>query len=167
MGSWNIKKILKEAIIVMSVVFVAGNVISFLRKPSLPSDRLPNMQSRLIDGSILNQDDVLKKPLIVHFWGTWCPTCKLEASNIQAVSKKYRVLSIAVNSGSDEQIKQYMNEKDLNFKVINDNEGKWKAAFNVEVFPTTFIYDSKGKLQFTEVGYTTTAGLLARMMAVK
>jgi len=35
--------------------------------------------------------------------------------------------------------------------------------FKVSAFPTDFIYDTKGKLYSTDVGYTTTAGLLARM----
>ncbi|MDQ1326398.1 MAG: hypothetical protein QG564_1523 [Campylobacterota bacterium] len=163
----NFKKILKEVLVGLLVVFIASSVISYIRKPILPSNILPNMESRLIDGNMFNQNEVSGKPLIVHFWGTWCPTCRLEAPNIQTISEKYTVLSIAVSSGSDEQIKQYMNEKNLNFKVINDNEGKWKTAFRVEAFPTTFIYDGKGKLQFAEVGYATTAGLFARVMTVK
>jgi len=51
--------------------------------------------------------------------------------------------------------------------VINDHEGKWREKFKVEVFPTVFVYDGQGKLRFAEVGYTTTAGLLARMMAAE
>jgi thioredoxin-related protein len=56
-----------------------------------------------------------------------------------------------------------MNKYELNFRVLNDREGKWASKFKVEAYPTTFIYDAKGKLKFTEVGYTTTAGLLARL----
>lgn len=161
------KKILKEAGITILIILIAANVMSFLRKPPLESDRLPALQSRLIDGSMLSPDEISEKPLMIYFWGTWCPVCKLEAPNIQAVSEKYTVIGIAVDSGDDEQIKHYMNEKKLNFKVINDHEGKWRETFKVEVFPTVFVYDGQGKLRFAEVGYTTTAGLLARMMAAK
>lgn len=100
---------------------------------------------------------------MIHFWATWCPTCKLEASNIEAVSKAYDVLTIAVNSGSDAKIKSYMKERDLTFRVINDVDGKWAKQFHVEAYPTTFVYDASGELKFTEVGYTSTAGLLARL----
>jgi thiol-disulfide isomerase/thioredoxin len=103
------------------------------------------------------------KPLIIHFWTTSCPACKLEAPNIETVSKEYDVLTVAVNSGSDEEVKNYIQENGLSFNVLNDVNGAWTTEFNIEVFPTTFIYDAKGKLRFTEVGYTTTAGLLARL----
>ena len=60
-----------------------------------------------------------------------------------------------------------MQENELYFNVLNDKEGTWAAAFKIKAYPTTFIYDTKGELRFTEVGYTTTAGLLARLKWVK
>ena len=132
-----------------------------MRKPQLDSSQLPMVTVHLVNGSIYN----LKpgKSIIVHFWATWCPTCKLEAANIERVSKQYEVLTIAVNSGSDGKIREYLEERGLDFRVVNDKEGSWAKKFKVQAFPTTFIYDARGKLKFTEVGYTTTAGLLARM----
>jgi peroxiredoxin len=76
-------------------------------------------------------------------------------------------LTIAVNSGDNTKVKAYLKERGLNFKVLNDIDGAWAKQFKVEVFPTTFIYDSRGELKFTEVGYTTTAGLLARLALLK
>ncbi|MDQ7085652.1 MAG: redoxin domain-containing protein [Sulfurovum sp.] len=103
------------------------------------------------------------KPLLIHFWATWCPTCKLEASNIAFVSARYEVLSIAIDSGSDEVLRAYMQEHDLHFNVLNDQEGVWAKSFNVQVYPTTFIYDTQGELEFTEVGYTSIAGFMLRL----
>jgi len=56
-----------------------------------------------------------------------------------------------------------MKEKELSFNVVNDAQGVLAKQFHVEAYPTTFIYDAKGELKFTEVGYTSTAGLLARL----
>jgi len=165
MKKWNIKSILKEIAIGALMLFVVSNVLSYIRKPELSSNQLPQIETKLLDGT---QFSVKKgKPLVVHFWATWCPTCKLEASNIESVSKEYEVLTIAVNSGDDAQLKGYMNEKELTFKVVNDKEGKWAQQFNIEAYPTTFIYDAKGELKFSEVGYTTTAGLLGRLKIIE
>jgi len=161
----NIKRIAKEIAIGALMLFVVSNVLSYLRKPELSSNQLPQIEAQLLDGT---QFSVKKgKPLVLHFWATWCPTCKLEASNIESVSKEYEVLTIAVNSGDDTQLKKYMNEKKLTFKVVNDKEGKWAQQFNIEAYPTTFIYDAKEELKFSEVGYTTTAGLLGRLKLIE
>ena len=161
MKKWNIKSIVKEIIIAALILFVVTNVLSYIRKPTLESSALPDIKAVLLDG---RKYEVKKgKPLVVHFWATWCPTCKLEAPNIESISKEYEVLTIAVGSGKDIKVSTYMKERGLSFQVINDKEGEWAKQFKVEAYPTTFIYDSKGELRFTEVGYTTTAGLFARL----
>lgn len=161
MNKWKMKSILKEITIALLLLFILSNIISYIRQPELGSTHLPQIEVELIDGSIYKIEK--GKPLIIHFWTTSCPTCKLEAPNIETISKEYDVLSIAVNSGSNENIKAYMQENGWSFNVLNDREGAWTTEFNIAVYPTTFIYDAKGELRFTEVGYTTTAGLLARL----
>ncbi len=161
----HVKSILKEIVLGVLFLFILSNVISYIRKPELNTTDLPKLEITLMDGREFQHRT--GEPLVIHFWATWCPTCKLEASNIEAISQKYEVLTIAVNSGEDTDIKAYMKKRGLTFKVLNDPEGKWAEQFNVKAFPTTFIYSSQGKLIFTEVGYTTTAGLLARLKIVE
>ncbi|WP_309500138.1 redoxin domain-containing protein [Sulfurovum sp.] len=158
---WNFKTVVKEIALGVFLLFILSNIISYIRKPELNSTQLAMTKAPLIDGSMFRVTE--GKPLVIHFWATWCPTCKLEAGNIQRVSEKYEVLSIAVQSGSKRDIEVYMQENELSFKVLNDPEGAWAKKFKVEAYPTTFIYDSAGELKFTEVGYTSTAGLLARL----
>jgi len=165
MNRSKIKSTLQEISITLVLLFVISNIISYIRQPELGSNQLPEIEAQLVEGSTFRVQE--GKPLIIHFWATSCPACKLEAPNIETVSRGYDVLSIAVNSGSDEKVKAYMQENGLTFKVINDIDGTWTKRFNVEVYPTTFIYDSKGELSFTEVGYTTTAGLFARLKMIE
>jgi len=161
----SVKTIVIELTKVVVLIFILSNIMSYIRAPELASTQLPEIEAHLLDGSTYSVEE--GKPLLLHYWAVWCPTCKLEASNIEAVSKEYNVLTVAVNSGSDAKVKAYMQEHDLNFKVINDVEGDWAKRFKVEAYPTTFIYDNKGELRFTEVGYTTTAGLLARLKMIE
>ena len=158
---WNIKTILKEFFIAVVILFVVANVMSYIRKPNLDTTQLPHMTLKFLDGSGYRRQK--GKPLVVHFWATWCPTCKLEASNIEFISHDYPVVTFAVNSGEKKKIQEYMHKRGLSFNVVNDSDGGWAKKFKVQAYPTTFIYDASGELKFTEVGYTTTAGLLARL----
>ena len=161
----HLKKIMKELAAGIVIVFIFSNIINYIRQPEPASLSLPETTVTLIDKSSYRLHT--GKPVVIHFWAVWCRICKVEASNIERLSQTHEVLTIAVNSGEDTDIKAYMKEHDLHFKVLNDKEGKWASQFHVEMFPTTFIYDAKGKLRFTEAGYTTTAGLLARMKVVE
>ena len=156
-----IKSWIKEIATGIVLIILFANIIGYIRQPEPVSTQLPEATVSLIDGNSYRLHR--GKPVVIHFWAVWCRVCKVEASNIEKLSEKYDVLTIAVNSGEDGKIRDYMQKYDLHFKVLNDKEGKWASRFNVEMFPTTFMYDAKGELGFAEVGYTTTAGLLARM----
>ncbi|HHD78791.1 MAG TPA: redoxin domain-containing protein [Epsilonproteobacteria bacterium] len=161
MKKWNAKKILKEMAIGAVAVFILSNIISYVRKPNLESNILPTQTFELIDGTTYTPQK--GKPLLIHFWATWCHVCSLEAANVQNVSEKYEVLTVAVQSGSTENIKAKMKKEGVSFRVVEDPQGLLAGQFKVSAYPTDFIYNAKGKLQSTDVGYTTTAGLLARM----
>lgn len=158
-----IKKISYEIISTAILILVVSNIVSCIRQPELDSNILPRIQAEFINNVRFDSSEI-KKPTIIHFWALWCPTCKLEASNIERLSKDVNVITIAVNSGSDNKIQEFMIKNNLTFKVINDSESKLAKRFKVEMFPTTFIYDKNQELKFTEVGYTSTAGLKARML---
>ena len=160
-----IKKYAKEGLISLVLLAIFMNALSYYRSLDLNKDKLDINTFTLLDGSVYK---VLEdKPLIIHFWATWCPTCKFEAANIEKISKDYEVVTIALQSGTKEEIKKYLQENNLTFRVVNDENGDFSSKFNIKAFPTTFIYDKEKNIKFTEVGYTTTAGLYSRMALVK
>lgn len=153
----------KEIALLLLLLFIVSNAISYFRAPNLNDAKLPQIMATLIDKQLFSTHAYKNKPLLIHFWATWCPTCKLEASAIQSLSKKYNVVTIAVKSGSDEEIKSYLKEREMDFKVINDHDGRLAQQFLVPAFPATFIYDKENSLAFTEIGYSSAWGLSLRM----
>ncbi len=158
-------KYIKETLVFFIVLAVALNLISFYRSLDLNDSKLDIKSFKLLDGSTYHVAN--DKPILLHFWATWCSVCKLETPTIQKISQDYELISIAVNSGSNEDIKKYMKEHKVNFKVVNDENGFFAKKFNVKAFPTTFIYGKDKELKFSEVGYTTTAGFYSKMVFVK
>ena len=142
----------KEILSFIIVMFIISNLISYYRSTELNNTPLD-----------IKYEFINDKPILIHFWAEWCPTCNIEAANIQTISENYQVLTFAVKSGSDEDIKNYMLDNNLDFEVINDNDGFFAQKFNIKVYPTTFIYDKDKNLVFSEVGYTSTIGLYFRM----
>jgi len=146
------KKYLKEIVKSLLIIVVVLNAYSFYRAQDLNKEKLP------LQNIIMNE-----KPLVVHFWATWCPVCKIEAPNIQKISKEHNVITIASQSGTNKDIINYLKENNLDFTFINDQDNSYAKKFNVTVFPTTLIYDKDKNLIFSEVGYTSTLGLYLRI----
>jgi thiol-disulfide isomerase/thioredoxin len=155
-----IKKILKDIAITLLIATVVLNIISFIKKPDLPFKEFPKIDSKLIDGSDFKSEELKGKPFIVHFWATWCPTCKVEIPNYQRlIEEGYKVITVAVQSGSDKDIREYLQKRDLTLPTINDPNGKLAKLFKVEGFPTTFVFDKNSELFFSDVGYTSDLSL--------
>ena len=159
--SEKIKKILKNLIKYTIFFIIVLNLVSYFKGLDLNKEKFSIQSFELIDGS--NYEIKNDKPLLVYFWATWCPICALEEQNIENLSKDFEVITIATQSGSNEEIEKYLKDKNLSFKVVNDEFGLLSGEFNVKAFPTTFIYDKNKNLKFTEVGYTSTFGLKLRL----
>ena len=151
-----ILKYIKEILVFIITMTIFANGVSLYRSMELNKAPLP---------SSLHAES--NKPIMIHFWATWWPVCKVEIDNIQKISTDYQVITIAVKSGSDEDIQNYLDERDLDFKVINDTDGFLAQQFGVSIYPTTFIYDEDKNMIFSDVGYTSTWGLWLRMLYAK
>jgi thiol-disulfide isomerase/thioredoxin len=162
----NFKSILKEVVTTLILIFIIANVLSYFRAPNLNSQTLPQISTTLIDGTEFSTNNYHDKPILIHIWATWCPTCKLEASNIEKISKHFNVITFAVKSGNNAEINNYLKQHDLHFKTINDNMSYHANTFKVSAYPTTFIYDKNHQLIFSEVGYTSTLMLYLKMLWV-
>ena len=157
-----LKKYIKEIAIFFIIITISSNAISLYKSQSLTGEVLPLESVKLINNKIYDIKN--DKPILVHIWATWCPVCKVEAPNIQTISEHFNVISIAVKSGSNEKLRNWLKDNDYTYNVINDEQGQLSSMFNITAFPTTLIYDKNKKLIFGEVGYTSTVGLWLRML---
>lgn len=127
------------------------------------SGMAPNVSAVMLTGQQFDLYQDKNRPILIHFWASWCPVCKLEQSNIQNISQDYPVITIAMQSGNDDELKQFMKEEQLSFKVINDEFGLISKKYHIRGVPVSFIVNKDNKIDFVEMGYTTELGLKIRM----
>ena len=156
-----IKHYMKEILFFAVLTIILANAISLYKSQDLSQKPLDIQNFKLIDHQEYKIPD--KKPIMIHFWATWCPVCKVEASNIDYIAKHFNVVTIAVNSKNNADIQKYMQKNHYSFKVVNDNNGMLSSKFHIAGFPTTFIYGKNKKLLFSDVGYTSTLSLYLKM----
>ncbi len=124
----------------------------------------PDFQGVLMNGEIAELKKYRGKPVLLHFWATWCPFCKLEESSITAISKDWQVLTIAYQSGDKAEIEKHLKERGLeSWAVISDPESRLGELYGVSSVPTSFIIDANGNIRFREAGLTSAWGLRARL----
>lgn len=129
----------------------------------LASGTVPAIHAETLAGKRFDMNQPRKGPLLIHFWATWCPICRLEQQGIQAISRDYPVISIALNSGEAAAIRKFMRQHGLDFPVINDPDGEIARRFGVTGVPVSFVVGSHNRIRFVERGYTTEWGLRLRL----
>ena len=150
---YKIKKHIKEILLFIITITIFVNAISLYRSMDLNKEPLDTQ-------FIINKD----KPTLVYIWGSWCPICKLQSPSIQTISENFNVITIAVKSGSNDEVTDYLLSNGFSFKFINDEDGYLAEKFGVNIYPTTIIYNKDRNVIFSDVGYTSTWGLYLRML---
>jgi len=93
--------------------------------------------------------DLHGKVVLVNFWATWCPPCRKEMPDLEALYQEKKQQGLVVLALSDEEeakVRPFIAEKGYSFPVLLDHEGGATKSFVVQGIPKTFLFDRKGKL---------------------
>ena len=151
--------------------FAAMLAIFLVLRPYMQGEvaegKAPNFVAASLTGKQIDLKNVQQKPVLIHFWATWCPICEFELEGIEEISKDYQVIKIATSSGSREELLNYAKTNNMNpDNIVNDQNGSLMKLYGAKAVPASFILDQKGNIQFIEVGFTTTLGLRLRLWSL-
>jgi thiol-disulfide isomerase/thioredoxin len=148
------------AMVVLGVV-----ALRFYQTRHWPSTQLFPLAATTLAGKRVALPD--QKPVILHFWATWCGICQAEEGTIKELAGDARLVSIASLSGPSSVVERYVSTHRIGYDVIVDPEGQLAEKFGVSAYPTTLFVDASGRILAREVGYVTEAGLRARWWLAK
>lgn len=89
------------------------------------------------------------KVVFVNFWATWCPPCRKELPDLEALHKRYKDQGFVMLGISDEEeakVKPFVEQQKLTYPMLLDPGRKVNTEFRVQGIPRSLVYDRKGKL---------------------
>lgn len=159
----SIKKKYRLWLLELGLIFFVLFLVKAWIQREVVSGIAPNIHAVTLKGKVFDLYQTKEKPILVHFWATWCPVCRLEQSSIESISKDYTLLSIAMQSGTNEELNSFMQDENLSFAVVNDEYGLLSKTYRVRGVPASFIINKKNRIKFVDIGYTTELGLRLRL----
>ena len=124
--------------------------------PTIPEgikigNRAPNFTLQTADGESVKLSDYRGKTVMLNFWASWCPPCKIEMPYMQDFYEDYKdkdTIVLAVNmshleKNPDDAI-SFLDEVGVTFKAVYDQKGQVTDRYQIVAYPTTYVLNSKG-----------------------
>ena len=148
----------KQATQMLLLLLAISLAVDTLRAPKLPiqaaQTALP-IVPRSPDAAPLTttlQAASQNRTLLLYIWGAWCGVCKHTSPVIQRLHDDGTpVLSVALRSGSDDDIRAYLQQQGYTFPAVNDDNGAWSQQWGVKVTPTIVLIKN-GKVLHSTTG---------------
>ena len=89
------------------------------------------------------------KVVVLNFWATWCPPCRKEMPDLEALYREFKDQGLVILAISDEdtgKVRPFVAEQKVTYPILLDPGRKVNELFQIEGIPKTFVYDRAGKL---------------------
>jgi peroxiredoxin len=102
-----------------------------------------------LHGKTWHLRDLRGKVVLVNFWATWCPPCRKEMPDLDALYNKFKDQDFVILAISDEEaakVSPFLAEHTVSYPVLLDPGRKVNDLFIVDGIPKSFVYDRSGKM---------------------
>ncbi len=120
---------------------------------------MPDLTVTATDGRTLTLSEVLKekKLVVINFWATWCPPCKLEFPFMQTAYEQYQndVEIIALTTEPNDTpdvIAKFVADRGLTFPFAQESQRSYSGQFPFTGIPTSIYVDRFGNVGLIETG---------------
>jgi peroxiredoxin len=89
------------------------------------------------------------KVVLVNFWATWCPPCRKEMPDLEALYQRFSDQGLVILAISDEErskVVPFISDYKISYPVLLDPGRKVNDLFQVDGLPKSLVYDREGKL---------------------
>ncbi|WP_373776985.1 protein disulfide oxidoreductase [Glaesserella sp.] len=157
----------KNVLLFGSLFIILSVVVDWFRKPTSP---IQFAEQVLFD--IQKQPKIIaqishNQPMLLYFWGSWCTFCKFTSPAIQQLTEQgVPILTVAIKSGTDQEVSDYLRENNYSFTTISDPMGEFAKSWDIQATPTILIIKD-GKMINHTTGLTSYWGLRVRTELAK
>lgn len=133
------------------------------------TDDIKKVKLKDLNDKKIDLDQFKGKTVFINFWATWCKPCLQEMPSIesaQAVLKKENVVFLLASNEEVNQIESFIKKHSYTFQYVHLEN---MEDLGIQALPTTYIFNSEGKLEFSETGSrqwddSTSLDLIAKIM---
>ena len=118
----------------------------------------PDFTLSRVDGGEVTLSELRGEVVILDFWATWCPPCRMEIPDFVELYEKYKdegllIIGVNLDGGDSRSVKQFSEEYKINYPIVLGNVKVTEDYGGIRAIPTTFVIDRNGNVREKYVGY--------------
>jgi peroxiredoxin len=119
----------------------------------------PDFTLKTLEGHTVRLSELRgQKVVLINFWATWCPPCRIEMPAMQQIYSEYKakgleILAVNIESDAQEEIRDFVKELRLTFPILLDPDMKITRNFRLIGLPVSILIDRQGVIRAKIVGY--------------
>ena len=121
-------------------------VIRFVKDPQTA----PAMQVKDIQGKDVTKADWPGKVVLVNFWATWCPPCRMEIPELLELKKEFgerlEIIGISEDDDPPAKVMKFAQDVGINYPIVMYTPGLVASFGGVPALPTSFLIDTQGRV---------------------
>jgi len=147
---------MKSFRILFSVSLVAL-AATFASAATVAPSPAPEWTLNDVDGNPVSFAQFKGKTVVIDFWATWCPPCRVEIPGYIEMQNEYAkddlvIIGVSLDRKGPEVVKSFMEKHGMNYVVVMGNEKTVEAFGGFRGIPTTFIVDRDGNIRDKKTG---------------
>ncbi|HWE42000.1 MAG TPA: TlpA disulfide reductase family protein [Gemmatimonadaceae bacterium] len=112
----------------------------------------PPFQLTTLDGTAVSDQQLRGKVVLVNFWATWCPPCRVEMPGFQRAYEKFKdedfvVLGVAMDAGGADAVRRFLDDRRITYPVAMATPSMVRDFGGVRFLPTSFLIDRDGRIR--------------------
>ena len=120
-----------------------------------------------LEGNSVTLSDFRGQAVFINFWATWCPPCRAEMPEIEAVYQEYKdkdVVVIGVDLYESEgKVRRYIERGGYSWTFVIDTTGEVTRDYRVTSIPTSFFLDKQGIIRALKSGAMTKRSIESKL----
>jgi len=123
-----------------------------------PGQPAPNLAAEDPDGKRITLRNYYGRPVLIHFWATWCAPCRQEMPALQAAYEAHQAAGLAILAGSQDTaekrdtVRTYWTTLGLTFQPLLDPEGRIATSYSDVFLPSTVFVHPSGAIAAVQHG---------------
>jgi cytochrome c-type biogenesis protein len=128
-------------------------------RPKTSSKAAPDFTLIDLNGRFRGLSEFKGKVIILDFWATWCPPCRMEIPHFVELYDKYKdkgleIIGVTLDRNGEEIVPPFVEKHNINYVILLGDKQTAGLYGGINAIPTTFVIDREGNIIKKYIGYT-------------